>query len=169
MAFVNENCYILQTNEDGNVEISNIYEDGSRWTCIEAELTQACLGHLFNRVNNAFVEFMQLRFEDLEVGDEVGARVLRHLRENAAELQCRIKTVFITTFVKIAPANFDFTLVDFPACHLKVQVLSVDIWDVQQTPQTTLFDHASIRNTLKHVNLIVSKLSGDSKGVPYFL
>lgn len=51
------------------------------------ELTGSNLGLLFDRINNAFVE----RFETSFTCDSDGVRFIRHLRDRAAELKCRIK------------------------------------------------------------------------------
>lgn len=118
-----------------------------------SKLTRFSLGLLFDRVNRAFVERLAVNFTDK---DDV--RFLRYLRGQAAALECRIETLSIS--ISEEPrSNIDYAMVDFVACRLRPQQLDVSVYDADiVTPQAMLFDHDSMRSTLKRVKFHVSPL-----------
>lgn len=124
-------------------------------------LTQDSLGLVLDRINNAFVERLNVRFirhDDDPRYDSGGARFLGHLHENAGALECRIKTLCNVGLIH-SRAHIDYALVDFVANHLKPQALDTIVCcNEQQTSQTMLFDHVSMRSSIKHVLFQVSKI-----------
>lgn len=137
----------------------HIWLDSGKYTkpFVVRELTEVDLGLVLALVKNAFVERLEISSRDLEIKNQNGARCFRHLRDHAAELQCRIKSLRLTPYdFRRPPANFDYALVDFVSCHLRPQELRVDVYNEQQAPLASLFDHPSVRSTLKHVQFHVS-------------
>lgn len=132
--------------ERGNYNEDSLFEVSA--------LTEASLGPLCNRVNNAFVERMLITFTRF-LDD---ARFLRHLRDHVAELKCRAN--FLDVRNSFDSANYDDALVDFVASRLKPQTLICSIQRAQQASQAMLFNHAPMRSVLKHVEVYVSQCRG---------
>ncbi|KAH7704899.1 hypothetical protein AAVH_27902 [Aphelenchoides avenae] len=135
------------TANGGSVKISLEKESYEECNTFEvSKLTRFSLRLLFDRVNRAFVERLAVDFTGK---DDV--RFLRYLRDQAAALECRIETLSIT--VADEPrTNIDYAMVDFVACRLRPQELDVGMYDAHLvTPSAMLFDHVSMRSTLKRV------------------
>lgn len=144
------------------LERSNIIED-NRFRV--SELTEANLGLLFGRINNAFVE----RFETDFKCDSEGVRFLRYLRDRSAELKRLIKVLDVENTVDSDPVAYDYALVDFVACSLKPQQLHGLMCDTEHTTQATLFDHVSMRSALSHLELCLSvKAKNEACRTPHF-
>lgn len=109
--------------------------------------TEQDLETLYRRVNNAFVDRLELSFHPED------SILLYHLRASASHLQCQIGALR----VQAKSVEIDYLLVDFVGVHLKPKAYEMSVWsedDIEEYER--LYTHNALRGNVTHLAYDVS-------------
>lgn len=134
---VDHSVTIQLLDDDENAIVADPVEEGlddEEEDEAEEEMGEQELQMRLNRVNNAFVRQLTLSFrlEDLAL--------LRYLRANAGNMQCRIGTVRL---------DGQKAAVDFLGVHLKPQICKTGLFEHRED-YAMLIAHNALRGNVKH-------------------